>query len=476
MRKIHIFKDYTPLSLWAGPAVFLFLLYLFSDAAGFKETASLAAAAWMGIWWIARPVHIAVTALLPIAVNAALSLVPMQLVVSQYFSEIIVLILAADFLCMTWTVTGLDKRLSLRILCSLSGSFRRQIALWLTVSAVLSVFLPNVVVCTLMTPVAVAMLRYAGEPPVSRSRLAVPLLLAVAWGAGIGGVGSPLGGAANLVAISYIEGITGHEFMYISWFSRFLPFLGALLLVNLCILFLIPVPHKTLSAAKDYFRAQYKALGPMAKGERLSLGLFLAATVLAFLRPLYAPLLPGMKPAYVFLIFALVCFIVRTGKGQPLLTWSLAEKETMWGLLILFGGGLALGRLVTETGGAAALSRLITMLPLSGGAMTILAFTLFCVVLTEISSNTAAAAIAMPIIQNLTETMGLSPIPYLLLATAAVNTAYILPVSIRAIPVSYGLDASAMARWGAHASVLSILAITALGSLFLYTWPGFSAL
>lgn len=145
-------------------------------------------------------------------------------------------------------------------------------------------------------------------------------------------------------------------------------------------------------------------------------------------------------------------------------------------LLLAVAWGTGIGGVGSPLGGAAALSRLITMLPLSGGAMTILALTLFCVVLTEISSNTAAAAIAIPIIQSLTETMGLSPIPYLLLATAAVNTAYILPVSIRAIPVSYGLDASAMARWGALASVLSILAITALGSLFLYTWPGFSAL
>ena len=476
MRKIHMFKDYTPLSLYAGPAVFLLILCLFSETAGFRESASLAAAAWMGTWWIARPVHIAVTALLPIAVNAALSLMPMQPLVSQYFSEIIVLILAADLLCMTWTVTGLDKRLSLKILCSLSGSFRKQIALWLTLSALLSVFLPNVVVCTLMTPVAIAMLRYAGEPPVSRSRLAVPLLLAIAWGAGIGGVGSPLGGAANLVAISYIEGITGHEFMYAAWFSRFLPFLGVLLLVNLAVLFLLPVPLKKLADTKEYFLAQYQALGPMEQREWLSLALFLAATILAFTRPLYAAFLPGMKPAYVFLIFALFCFILRQDKGQPLLNWSVAEKETMWGLLILFGGGLALGQLVTETGGAAALSRLITMLPLSGGIMTILAFTIFCVLLTEISSNTAAAAIAMPIIQSLTETMGLSPLPYLLLATAAVNTAYILPVSIRAIPVSYGLDASAMARYGALASILSVLAITALGSLFLYTWPGFAAL
>lgn len=96
-------------------------------------------------------------------------------------------------------------------------------------------------------------------------------------------------------------------------------------------------------------------------------------------------------------------------------------------------------------------------------AAAVLVFTIFGAALTEISSNTAAAAIAMPIVQSLTGAMGLSPLPYLLLMTAAINTAYILPVSIRAIPVSCGLDASVMARYGVLASALSILAITLLG-------------
>lgn len=460
-------------AMWAGPVLFALITWLGGDAAGFKQSAALGTVVWMGIWWIMRPVHIAVTALLPIAVNTLFDLVPMQHIVSQYFSEIIVLILGADIMCMTWTATGLDKRLALKTLCYIGSSMRQQITVWLTVSALLSVFLPNVVVCTLMVPVAISMLEFIGEKSIRSSKVAIPILLAIAWGAGIGGVGSPLGGAANLVTISYLEKITGHEFMYVDWFVRFLPFLALLILVNLVFLLHLPVPTKQLADSKEYFRSQYKELGPMSRSEIISLVMFITGTVLAFVRPLYADIFPALKPAYVFLIFAILYFLIKNDSGRPLLDWEMTEKHIMWGLLILFGGGLALGDLVTETGAAAKLAEGITLLPLSGGIETIFVFTVFSVIMTEISSNTAAAAIAIPIVQSIVQTMGLDPIPYLLIVTVGVNTAYMLPVSIRAIPVSYGMDSSVLFKNGFMVALCSILAITVLGWLFMLSWPGY---
>ncbi len=197
------------LAVIAGPAAFAFILLAGQNLFGFKQAAALGTIVWMGLWWITTPVHISVTALLPIVVNAFFNLVPMGGVVSQYFSEIIVLLLGADLICLTWTVTGLDKRLSLKTLCLIGPSLKQQILVWLFASTILSIFLPNAVVCTIMLPVAVSMLKFVGEKDMQTSKLAVPILLAITWGAGIGGFGSPLGGAANLVGISYIEQLTG---------------------------------------------------------------------------------------------------------------------------------------------------------------------------------------------------------------------------------------------------------------------------
>lgn len=458
-----------------GPALFILFILLFQDFFGFKGAAAWGTTVWMGAWWITRPVNISVTALLPIAVNAMLNLIPMSHVISQYFSEIIVLLFGADLVCLTWSTTGLDKRMSLKALCCIGPSLKQQIAVWLTAATVLSIFLPNVVVCTILVPVAVSMLKFIGEEDIGKSAVAVPILLAIVWGAGIGGFGSPLGGAANLVAISYIENFTGKEFMYVDWLVRFLPILAVIMLLNLLFLFKLPVPAKELKGTRKYFSEIYNKMGLMSYGEKVSFTLFAAATILAFIRPVYADIFPALKPAYVFLIMGFCGFILENGRGKTLISWEIAEKGLMWGMLFLFAGGLALGRLVTETGAAEKMAGLITKLPLTGGVETIFAFVLFSVVLTEISSNTAAAAIAVPVVQSISLSLGLNPIPYLFVSIVAFNSAYMLPVSIRAIPVSYGLKPQALLQNGFMLAVCSTLTITVIGWLLIcvFKWGTF---
>ncbi len=177
-----------------------------------------------------------------------------------------------------------------------------------------------------------------------------------------------------------------------------------------------------------------------------------------------------------FLIIGLTAFTFEDEDGKALLTWEFAEKGVMWGMLFLFAGGLALGSLVTETGAALKMAEAITLLPLTGGLETVFAFTVFSTVLTEISSNTAAAAIAVPVVQSIAQALGLNPIPYLFVAIVAFNSAYVLPVSIRAIPVSYGLAPAELFKNGLLLSLCSVLLITVVGYLFIKYWPLFSTI
>ena len=472
----HIKRRHQFLAVLLGPAVFAAIIIVLQDSFGHKESIAVATTVWMAVWWILRPVNISVTALLPIAVNATFDLIPMGQVISQYFSEIIVLLFGADIICLTWHTTGLDKRLSIKTLCLIGTSMKQQIAVWLIVATILSMFLPNVVVCTILVPVAVSMLRFIGEEDIKQSKIAVPILLAIVWGAGIGGFGTPLGGAANLVAINYLETMTGHEFMYVDWLVRFMPFLVVILLLNLLFLFSLKLPVSHLKGTKDYFTQMYKDLGKIKRSELISLFLFLAATILAFARPFYAQLLPGMKPAYVFLTLSLLTFIIEDEDGKALMSWDQVERGVMWGMLFLFAGGLALGKLVTETGAAARIAQLIAEGNLTGGLGTIFVFTLFACGLSEISSNTAAAAITVPVVVSITTALALDPIPYLFVTIVAFNSAYILPVSIRAIPVGYGLAPNALLCQGSRLAALSVITITTIGYLCIKFWPLFSTL
>ena len=402
---------YQWIKLAAGPAAFVLAILLLQESFGFKGAAAVATVLWMALWWILRPVSIAVTSLLPIVINALFGLIPNAQVISQYFSEICILLLGSDLICMTWSATGLDKRISVKTLCFIGTSVKQQILVWTGASVFLSVFLPNVIVAEIFCPIAVAMLKFTGETDIAKSSLAAPILLSIAWGSGIGGFGSPIGSSANLVAISYLEKITGHEFMYVDWILRFVPVLLLIFLLNLLFLWSLPLPVKELHGTKGYFKQMYESFGPMRKGEKIGLILFLMATGMAFLRPLFAAQLPSLKPAYCFLLFGLLMFVLHDETGNVMLRWEYAESHAMWGMYFLFASGIALGRLIIQTGAVDRLTKLLSAFSLDGGFFTVLLFAVLTTLMAEISSNAAAASIAIPIVANICNGLSLNPVP-----------------------------------------------------------------
>lgn len=472
-----MYKDHKFLvQVLAGPALFALTYFTCINFCDAKQAGALATCMWMGIWWVLRPVDIAVTALLPILINSFLGMVPMNGIISRYFSEIVILLLGSDLISITWESSKLDQRLALRSLCLIGASLKQQIFVWLTASTVLSVFLPNVVTVQILIPVAIAMLKFLGEKNITSSKVAIPILLAIVWGAGIGGFGSPLGGAANLVAIGYIENLTGKEFMYGDWIIRFVPLLAVVMFLNFFFLVRIKTPITQLPGSSGYFKEKYAELGKIRKSEIIGFTLFFVAMILSFLRPYYMKLLPLMKPAYVFFFFGMMTFVLKDENDKPMLTWKIAEKKLGWGMMFLFAGGLALGKLVTDTGAAKFIAEKITLLPLSGGIETLLVFGIFSTILTEISSNTAAAAISIPVVLTTCQQMGVNPIPFLLSCIVAVNCAYVLPVSIRAIGCNHGLDPAHLLRYGAPLSVTGVVVISILCYFCMKFWPLFNTL
>ena len=464
------------LQIIAGPLLFVLTYYACLGMCNPKQAAALATCMWMGIWWVLRPVDIAVTALLPILINSFFGMIPMGGIISRYFSEIVILLLGSDLISITWESSKLDQRLALRSLCLIGASLKQQIFVWLAASTILSVFLPNVVTVQILIPVAIAMLKFLGEKDISSSAVAVPILLAIVWGAGIGGFGSPLGGAANLVAIGYIENLTGKEFMYGDWVIRFVPLLAVVMFLNFFFVLRIKTPINQLPGSSAYFKNMYAKLGQIRKSEIIGFSLFFVAMVLSFVRPYYMKLLPLMKPAYVFFFFGMLTFVLKDENDKPMLTWKVAEKKLGWGMMFLFAGGLALGKLVTDTGAAKIIAEKITLLPLTGGIETFLVFGIFSTILTEISSNTAAAAIAIPVVLTTCQQMGVNPIPFLLGCIVAVNCAYVLPVSIRAIGCNHGLDPAHLLRYGAPLSISGVVIISLLCYFCMRFWPMFNAL
>ncbi len=460
-----------------GPLVLLAAMILLSDSLSEDGAKAIGILIWCILWWIARPVHIAVTGLIPVIANAIFAIVPMESLTSQYSSASIILIFGSGLLTIPWIKIGLDRRLALKILSLIGPSMKSQIVIWLLASVLLSIAMPNVAVCALLTPIAASMLHAAGYDDLKKAAPAVPVFLCIGWGAGIGGAGSPIGGAMNLAAIQHLEGFLGGEFMYVDWLFRLMPYFIISIIILMIYMLKMPLEVTHLEGTRDYFANSYKELGPMKKDEIICTVLFVAAMVCAFARPMFAALLPGLEPAYIFLgLGALMFFIPSIKDKKALLTWEDAQSQTLWGMMVLFGGGLALGSLVNESGASGEIARLITALNLDGGITTLILFTVLARLISEVTNSTTSAAVMIPIVLSFTSELGLNPIPYWFICVMAYNAEFVLPISVRAIPVAYGLDSNIMFKRGIPITIISMISVVIIGWVCLEFWDFFGQL
>ena len=464
------------INLLIGPALFLACGFLLPEAVftTFAARAAVGTIAWMAYWWITAPIDYAVTAFLPIAINAICQLTDMNAVIANYASETILLLLGASIITVSWDETGLDKRIAARFLGFIGDNLRYQIIFWFILSAALSSVLPNAVVCATMTPIAVAMLSYVGEGDIAESRIGKKLLLTIAYAAGLGGIATPLGGAMNLVTVYYIQQLTGEEYIFIHWVVKFLPIVIVLVVVNILFMLRDVKKEESLGGSRDYFIQEYKKMPPMTIEEKWSLALFAIATVLAFTRSLYQDLIPGLKPAYAFIICAIIAFLIVDKDGKRVMVWKSAQKKIIWELIYIFAGGLAAGTLISNTGAAQNIGDAVAQMGLTGGIFTVFVIITVTLLMSDVTSNTATAAVAIPIVISIVQGIGLNPIPWIYIASIGVNLSYMLPTSIRAVPVGYGLPPKYMLSEGWKMTILVIISMTIAAYLLLTYWPAFS--
>ena len=461
----------------AGPGVFALFLLLPLGGLPYEIRCSLGLLFWMALWWITRPVHLAVTGFLPLATAALFNFVPVARILPAYAAELVILLLSANVLTTCWTRWGLDRRIALASLIGVGTDTTRQIIAWFAIGMVMSAFLPNTIVAATLIPIVVAMLRYIGIEDLWESNLGTALVIAVAWGTSAGGATTPLGGAPNLLTVEYVqEMVTGEEFLFTSWVLRFLPLSLAVMLVTfLYVRFAFKPEIARVEGTRRFFVGELKSLGAMSVQEKWGFALFAAAATLAFARPLYAGLLPAFTPAYGFLCCAILCFLLRP-RGENLMTWEYAQGKMMWGLFYLFAGGTALGRVLGETGTAVYIAESLLPYASGGGLVAVTVFAGLTLLMTQITNNTAAVAITVPITISTFQSLDLNPLPYVYIVATVGNCGFMLPTSAGgpAVAAGYGINLRTMAVKGFWACLLSLFAVILVGYLLSIYWPAFS--
>lgn len=412
---------------------------------------------WVALWWIFAPVPVAVTALIPLAVFPLLSVLTPVQVAQAYGHEVILLLAGGFMLSAAIEAAGAHRRLAFGMLrLTGTGSARRVLWGFVLTSGILSMWISNTATVLVLTPVALAVLG-----PNRDSTLTVPLILGIAYGASVGGMGTPIGTPPNLIFRSVYESQTGNEIGFLAWFKFSLPILA--LVLPIIALWL----GRRLQGAGV---GELPRLGPWQTVEIRAVACF-GLVALAWVTRT-EPFggwrawtgLDGASDASVALLGVLLMAVMPDGRGGKVLEWPVAERIP-WGTLVLFGGGLALAAAFTESGLGELLAGAMLGLAALPLPLMLLLLCLSVSFLTEITSNTATTALLMPVLAAAAMAAGVEPALFMLPAALAASMAFMLPVATPPNAVVFSsrrVRIAEMARIGLALNLAGIVVIAVL--------------
>jgi sodium-dependent dicarboxylate transporter 2/3/5 len=440
----------------------------------------------MATLWVTEAIPIPVTALLPIALFPLLTAggVSVRAAAGPYAHEVIFLFLGAFLLAQSVQQWGLHRRFALRTISMVGCAPRRLVGGFMVATAFLSLWVSNTATAAMMLPIATSVIDLVrkgaeragqtGDRAEDTSRLAVALLLAVAYGASIGGIGTIIGTPPNALLVGFLQDEFGIRVSFVRWLGVGLPLvvvfvpLAWLLLTRVT----FPVRMSRIAGDEDFIRNELASLGPISRPERRVLAVFVLTAAAWILRPLLIRVslpggghpLGGLTDAGIAIAAGVVLFILPArsdGRTTTLLTWNTA-RELPWGVLILFGGGLSLASALQATGVAAYLGHATAGLHDFPLPVVVVVVTATIVFLTELTSNTATTAAFLPILGAAAVAAGWEPLLLLVPAAIAASCAFMMPVATppNAIIFSSGeITISQMCRPGFLLNLVAIVLI-----------------
>ena len=445
---------------------------------------TLAVALLMATWWVTEAIPIPATALLPLALFPVLGVAEMKAVASNYGHDLIFLQLGSFLLAIALERCGLHRRVALGIVARVGVSPARIVLGFMLASALLSMWISNTATTAMMLPIAIAAASlFRSDQGDASEGLATSLMLGIAFAASIGGISTLIGTPPNVVLAASTSSLLGREIGFLDWTLAVLPI--TCLLLPICWLLLTKWLYPAGPVRGDaagMLAKQRSQLGSVSRTE-WTVGAIFMATALAFVIrsekvvagvniPGIQTFLPAVRDSTIAIIAALLLFIVPTNwrQGRYPLTWA-AARELPWGVLLLFGGGLALADGMRTTGLAEWIGSSLVSLREAPTWVTLVAISAMFVFLTEVTSNMATATMAMPIMASVGVGMGVEPMT--LMATAALSTsmAFMLPVATPPNAIVFGSGLITMRQMMRAGFFMNVLAIAVVSAAAAWTLP-----
>jgi len=463
----------------AGPLLFGLVLLLGPPDLTPEGRRTLAIAAWMVTWWITECVPILATSLLPLALFPLLGVASSRDAAAPYANDLVFLFLAGFLLAAALEHWESHARVAYRMVLAIGLTGRRVVLGVMLATGFISMWISNTATAAMMYPIAMAIgALFTADREGNNTRTA--LMLGVAYAASIGGMATLIGTPPNLVVAGAIRELTGTSISFVEFMALGLPITLILLPVCWVILVFVSFPARARidGGAGDLLKSRLAGLGPVRGGEARVLVIFFVTALAWFLRerkefggftiPGLVDLFPKISDASIGVTAAVLLFVVqgvsRSGERRPLLTWTEA-KRIPWDVLLFFGGGLTLAQAIEAHGittwMGAGLDRLQDLPPV----VIFLGLAAIVVILSELASNLAVAAMTMPIAAALGASVGQPPVVMMLVAGFAASIGFALPVATPPNAIVYGsgqITVRQMARAGLLLDVASIGVIVAV--------------
>lgn len=415
----------------------------------------------MALWWLTEAIPLAVTALLPLAVAPLLNIAGFGYVARSYSHELVILFLGGFLLAKAIEKAGLHRRLAVSLLGVAGNSPGRVLAAIMATTAFLSLWISNTASAMVVAPIAAAIAAAHDENP----GFGTALMLGVAYAATIGGMGSLIGTPPNAIFAAYVSASFGVEVGFAQWAAVGLPV--SLVLLGLAWLVLARLsPRFERHALANAVTSILPAMGPAER----RVAVIAALTALAWIsRPLLLWLFPALhlSDAGIAMLAAMALFLLPSGSGDRLLDWETAAT-LRWDVLILFGGGLAMAGIMDETGLAAWLGGMIEGLALLPNFAFLLIMAALIVFVGELASNTAMAAIFLPIAGAAAVSLGIDPVAFILPVAFAASIGFMLPVATPPNAIVFAnasVTRGAMLRAGVSLDVIGVLVAVGMSAL-----------
>ena len=419
----------------------------------------------MATWWLTECVPVAATALLPIIVVPLLKIGNLREITESYGHPLIFLFLGGFILSIALERSNLHRRIARTVLLITGTQLKWQVAAIMMTTAFLSMWMSNTATSIMMLPIALSILHLLDEDN-SNPELASTMLLAVAYSASIGGIATLIGTPPNALMAAYLLETYQIEIGFAKWMAFGLPFSISLLVLTWLWLTRNLKNDEQINASKvrAIFRKELKDMGKLSTQEfRVAIIAICAALGWMFRTLIVEKTGIVISDTSIAIFAALLFFIIPSGKGNGdrLLIWE-STKKIPWGVLLLFGGGLALAKIINSSGLADEIGQLVSTLG-AGNTTLIIALVIVCIVtLTEVTSNTATSASFIPILGPVAVLMSLNPQTLVFAAAISASCAFMMPVATPPNAIVYGsgrLELRDMIKAGSVLNIISCLLI-----------------